>query len=316
MIELLKISENKEYQSTSNIKEANWIHLEKPSFEEIRDLATHYQFPLDYLTAILDNQEISRFEAPQEEQSKSVLLLLQYPKQVTSPSGFKQFEALPFSIILTPTMIITASNDHLNLVESLKNNYLWNLDLKNQEHIPLQLAWHFSNLFNSSIKTIKNDTEQLENEIQSSTENKQLFELMDMQKSLIYFNAALEQNLVVLQKAFDTTWFMPSRQSQNALFDIIIENKQAMASSKIQLELLTQLGAMFSAIVGNNMNIVMKVLTVITISLTIPTLIGGIYGMNVDLPFQHDGNAFWWIMFATIALVSLTVWLLRRHKFF
>lgn len=316
MIEFINITKTNEYTLTKKLSETNWIHLEKPSHSGIKKLSEDYHFPLDYLTAILDNQEISRFEAPDDEQSAAVLFLMQYPKLVTSPSGFKQYEAVPFSIIVTPQMIITAANENLDLLNTLKTKTLLPLNLEPKENLPLQLAWYFSNLFNQYINTIKHDADGLEKDIQDSTENKQLFQLMDMQKSLIYFNAALEQNLTVFKKVHEAPWLMKSPTSQTILFDIIIENKQALASSNIQLDLLTQLGTMFSAIVGNNMNIVMKVLTVITISLTIPTLIGGIYGMNVALPFQNDGHAFWWIMLATLGLVSLTVWALKKFKFF
>ncbi|QIL45588.1 magnesium transporter CorA family protein [Vagococcus coleopterorum] len=317
MIEFIKITNTRDLITVPTEVKANWIHLEKPSFEEITNLSNKYNFPLDYLTAVLDNQEISRFESSKENSLDTpVLMLLQYPKQIVSPSGFAQFEALPFSIIMTKDMIITSCNDHLDFISALENSRKFDATLPNPERVAIQLSWYFSDLFNTHIKSIKFETERLESEIQSSTENKQLFELMDMQKSLVYFNAALEQNLSVFQKVHDANWLMKTPQSQTALFDIMIENKQAIASGKIQSELLSQLGAMFSAIVGNNMNIVMKVLTVITISLTIPTLIGGIYGMNVALPFQNEGNAFWWIMFLTFFLILLTVWLLKKNKFF
>ena len=317
MIESLYITQDNKILEANETTPLHWIHVQNPTPEEILALSKEYEFPQDYLSAVLDNQEISRYEAPiQNELIKPILLLLQYPKEITSPSGFVQFEALPFSIILTPKLLITSCKGDFNFRHELEKGRAFNSSLPITEKIAIQLAWSFSDLFNHHIKGIKYETDRLESELHLATENKQLFELMDMQKSLVYFDSALEQNLSVLQRTYESKIIMTTKEGSIALYDIIIETKQALASGKIQAELLGQLGSMFSAIVGNNMNIVMKLLTVITIILTIPTLVGGIYGMNVRLPFSNDTNAFWFLMFVILISSIATIWILKKKKFF
>ncbi|MBP1041516.1 magnesium transporter CorA family protein [Vagococcus sp. BWB3-3] len=317
MINYFSISDDSQINKANDELSANWIHIEKPTSEDIERFTKRYHFPHDYLSAVLDNQEISRYEGfKQPLLDRPLLLLLQYPKIVMSPSGFKQIEALPFSIIITRDKVITSCNDTLELGANLLKGKAFLSKIDTKEKLAIQLAWHFSDLFNYYIKAIKTETDGLESELQKSTENKQLFQLMDMQKSLVYFDSALEQNLIVIEKAYESTIMMTSKDSMTALYDIMIETKQALASAKIQAELLSQLGNLFSAIVSNNMNIVMKVLTVITIVLTIPTIIGGVYGMNVELPFAQEKNAFWWLVILTILFSLITFWILKKKKFF
>ncbi|MGX7059450.1 magnesium transporter CorA family protein [Vagococcus humatus] len=309
---------NKQLQlSESTPEKTNWIHLEKPTLEEIEELTSTYHLPLDYLTAVLDNQEISRQEhLNQKSFDHPVLLILQYPTAGTSPSGYKQFETLPFSIIFTQNIIVTSSNTSLSIQEMFASKLKLPQNIDLYEAVTLKLSWYFASLFNYYIRTISAETDLLEAELQNATENKQLYQLMDMQKSLIYFDAALEQNLAIYRLMSTSPILFHTKEEHALLFDIMIETKQAISSADIQAQVLNQLGNMFSAIISNNMNIVMKVLTVITIVLTIPTIIGGVYGMNVKLPFANEDNMFWWLTFATFALSILTIWWLRFHKFF
>lgn len=317
MIYLYTVTADGQLTTAASEESANWIHIEKPTSADISHYSQTYHFPQDYLSAVLDNQEISRYEGfKQESIENPLLLLLQYPKVTVSPSGFKQVEVLPFSMISTPDKLFTSCNDQLELDAELFKRHPLAITATPKEKIIIQLAWYFSDLFNYFIKTIKIETDDLERDIQKSTENKQLFQLMDMQKSLVYFDSALEQNLLVIEKVYDSKLIMTNQSAMTALYDIMIETKQALASAKIQAELLAQLGNLFSAIVSNNMNIVMKVLTVITIVLTIPTIVGGIYGMNVELPFANEDNAFWWLILLTLIFSVLTFWFLKKKKFF
>lgn len=98
----------------------------------------------------------------------------------------------------------------------------------------------------------------------------------------------------------------PENNSQQ-LHDILVEIKQGLTTTRIQLKLVDKISDTFSAIVSNNLNNVMKILTSLTIVLTIPTIIGGVFGMNVKLPFADRENAFWWIFLVTVVLCILTI---------
>ena len=297
--------------------EAAWIHLEKPTEEEITTLSKEYQIPKNYFLAILDNQEVPRYESPhQTDFEKPVLLLLQYPHSIVSPSGFKQYETYPFTIILTSDKIFTASNFPAAFLGKFSELFFTNPDVSLNERLTLQLALHIADTFNQFVASLKVEMDDLESQLRVATENRQLYQLMDIQKSLVYFKVAIGQNISALEAFSKSKLQMISEESHHYLHTSLVEMKQALSSTSIQLQLVSQISDMFSAIVSNNLNIVMKVLTSLTIVITIPTIIGGLYGMNVRLPFSDADNAFWILCGLTALICIITVRILKKRKYF
>lgn len=295
--------------------EVFWFCLEKPTPEEIEKVLALYPFPKDYISAVLDDTENSRYEKlNQENFSKSALVLLQYPFPKVSPSGYLQIETYPFSIILTPEgKIITVSNYEPPFVKKvLQEKFLTNIS---QWHLLFRFLWHLTGDFNQLLSVMKKSSDNLENKIQVATENKQLYQIMDIQKSLIYFEEATHDNQQVLQKFADCNLLGLTEIEKGQMHDILVENRQAVISARLQLKLVEKMNETFSSIVSNNLNNVMKILTSLTIVLTIPTIVGGVYGMNIQLPFANRENAFWWIFAGTFLLCGIVIYYLRKNRF-
>lgn len=294
-----------------------WLHLQNPTPEEIEDIQKEFSLPTDYLTSALDNRELPRSQGLDQETFKEpILLLFQYPHATISPTGFSQYEAYPFNIILLPDKLITVCNHEEQFIEIKQRKEEANSTKAAVIGTATQLIWNIAQAFNDSIQTLSENTERLESQLKVAIENNQLYQVMDIKKSLIYLQYALSENLNVLDEVNKTNWISRTPHVASYLQDVMIETKQTWTSAKIQLQLVSQMSDLFSAIVSNNLNIIMKVLTSITIVLTIPTIIGGLYGMNTTLPFAHIPYAFWWICLVTAGLCLLTIWLLKKKKFF
>ena len=106
------------------------------------------------------------------------------------------------------------------------------------------------------------------------------------------------------------------KDDQDVLEDVIIENKQAIEMTDIYSNILSSTMDFFASVISNNLNIVMKVLASVTILMAIPTIIGGIFGMNVTLPLQDNPNGFEIIMFLTILLTGVTAFILYKKDMF
>lgn len=293
-----------------------WLHVEEPSKQEIQQISTDYQLPSDYLTAVLDDAENSRSEGlDQSDFLRPVLLLLQFPYVSTSPSGYVQFNTYPLSLIITPDKrLISVSNYHPPFFKDLVATPLPENDMSSRVNLVLEILWKLVLSYNANLKAIRDQVEQLEGEIQVSTENKHLYQIMDIQKSLVLFEAATTSNWKTLKKISLTEQFKHHHAYRNHLHDILVETEQSMTSAKINLKLVSQMTDTFSAIVSNNLNNVMKILTSLTIVLTIPTIIGGLYGMNVKLPIADRDDAFIWIVIGTIVLCYVTIRFLRKKN--
>lgn len=293
-----------------------WTHIAHPTEVEIHQLAKEYNLPQSYLTSILDDAENSREEGlHQTTFNKAILVLLQFPHETISPNGFIRYETYPLSLIITPeNKIITVSKQPPLFFAFLKEHIFPENDITPSMNIFLQALWRLVTAYNQSLKKIKIQLDELERQIQVSTENKQLYQLLNLQKSLVLFEAATGANHQTLTVLAQTKTFKEQHAYHNHLHDILVEIRQAMTSVRIQLQLVQQMNNTFSAVVSNNLNNVMKILTSLTIVLTIPMIIGGLYGMNVAIPFAKHEYAFLFISFITFFLCIITVIYLKKKN--
>lgn len=293
-----------------------WTHIESPSETQIQTLIKEYQLPRDYLTAILDDAENSRAEGLEQVSfERAILLLLQFPHEVVDDSGYVHFKTYPLSLILTANhKILTVSNRPPLFLDFIHETPFPDSELNVETTVLFQVLWHLVTAYIDALKKIRRHLEKLEKQIQVSTENNQLYQLLNIQKSLVVFEAAAEGNYQTLIKLSQTSVFTKNHAYHTHLHDILVEVRQAKTSIHIQLQLTQHMTEIFSAVVSNNLNNVMKILTSLTIVLTIPTIIGGIFGMNVALPFSKHESAFFFIALATLLLCWLAVRYLKKKN--
>ena len=296
----------------------DWLHVAKPTSDDIDYLSKTFNFPKDYLSCVNDPDEVARQEKlgidPLEEPN---LIIFNYPSKIKSSSGYVEYITIPFAIILTPDTLITAAEDVPLFLEKIINNQTtYSVNTKKKEQFILEVAWQISSLYVFYLKEIIKNTESMEKQLTKSTENEQLFALMSLQKSLIYFSSSIHASHPIFDELKEIEAFTEHVENRNLLHDVIVENRQAEVMIEETSILLTQISDVFSSVISNNLNNIMKFLTSITIVLTIPTIIGGIWGMNVNLPIDQGPNAFWILMFIIIFISLLTAWILRKNNYF
>jgi magnesium transporter len=144
--------------------------------------------------------------------------------------------------------------------------------------------------------------------------NEELFQMMELEKSLIYFSTSLKSNEAVLERILRSKPLKMYEEDAEFLEDVIIENKQAMEMSQIYLHILNGMTQAFATIISNNLNVVMKFLASVTIIIAVPTMIASFYGMNVlDLPLSDKPLAFETI-FGISVMISVAMGLLMWKK--
>ena len=165
------------------------------------------------------------------------------------------------------------------------------------------------------LRKINKMTNAIEKEIYSSMKNKQLIQLLELEKSLVYFSTSLKANELVLKKMLRTTSIKKYESDEDLLEDVIIENKQAVEMATIYGDILSRIMDAFSAIISNNQNNVMQFLTSVTLITTIPTIISGIFGMNVGgIPFANNTNGFWIVILITTLISLIITIFMSRNK--
>ncbi|MEG0267378.1 MAG: magnesium transporter CorA family protein [Carnobacterium sp.] len=297
---------------------SDWLHVTSPTIDEIEYLSNKLNFPKDYLSCVNDPDEVARQEKlgidPVEEPN---LIIFNYPSKVTNKLGYDEYITIPFAMIITENTLITAAEDvPLFLKKIISHQTDYPVNTKKKELFILEVAWQISSHYVFYLKEIISKTESMERQLTKSTENEQLFALMSLQKSLIYFNSSIHASHPIFNELKEIEAFTECVENRNLLHDVIVENRQAEVMIEEISRLLEQISAVFSSVISNNLNNIMKFLTSITIVLTIPTIIGGIWGMNVNLPIDKGPSAFWIIMFILIFISILTTWILKKNNYF
>lgn len=307
MIQYFKVVEQR-FVPAVTLEEAFWVHLDSPDQEEVTSVLVKYELPEDFITDLQDADENSRIEYEDE----AMLIILRVPIYYKHRAASISFATAPLGIIVIPDRIITVSfYDSEVLTQYLEGKHRpFNIT---QQQFILAINLRTAIYYLKFLKEINRRTTNIENELHQSMRNKELIRLLKMEKSLVYFNTSLKSNEIILERMQRSRWLQNDPEAEDLIEDVIIENKQAIEMANIYSSILSGMMDAFASIISNNLNVVMKFLTSVTIILALPTLIASIYGMNVALPLQEQSYAFYVVMGISV-LLSISLVLIFIHK--
>jgi magnesium transporter len=279
-------------------EKVSWIHLVDPSAKEVKQVAAATGITPDFLAAALDEEERSRIESEDDQ----VLVIVNVP--VAQPHDDSlPFDTLPLGIIVTNQVIVTVCLRGDTVIEDFFQNKVKGTNANKRTRFLLQILFRIASTYLRHLRQIDKISNQIERRLHSSMRNEELIRLLNLEKSLVYFNTSLRSNEIVLEKllrsrfvkldsadpeALDTSRVLVMYpEDEDLLDDVITENKQAIEMGEIYSNILSGMMDAFASIISNNLNIVMKFLASITIILSIPTIVFSFFGMNVGLPWQH-----------------------------
>ncbi|MDH4206455.1 MAG: magnesium transporter CorA family protein, partial [Desulfobacteraceae bacterium] len=286
MIKILKTTDNG-FISIDDIEKDCWVNVSNPGPDELLKLSEDLSIPLDFLTDSLDVDERSRIET----ENNTTLIVLRVPKFDKDNLGVP-FTTLPLGIVLTKDITITICLWDINEVLDLFKGKIRNLPTENRRRFILHLFHRTAFFYLKYLKEINKKSNEVEMELHRSMKNEELIKLLDIEKSLVFFTTSLRSNELMMERLSKIRALELNEDDKDLLDDIIVDNKQAIEMANIYSNILSGMMDAFASVISNNLTIVMKFLTSVTIILMLPTLVASIYGMNVELPFQHTSHAF------------------------
>ncbi len=310
MIQYFKVKEQRFTPALAH-SEAFWIHLDSPTADEIKALIEDFKLPEDFITDLQDADESSRMEYDEG----AVLVIMRMPLYYKHHSASLSFTTAPLGLIAVQDKLITVSffdNEVLNIFLDCKHKPF----PITQQSFMLQIALRTAQYFLRFLKEINRRTNKIESELNQSMRNQELFRLLRLEKSLVYFSTSLKSNEIILERMQRSRWLNQDPESEDLVEDVIIENMQAIEMANIHSSILSGMMDAFASIISNNLNVVMKFLTSVTIILAVPTLFASIYGMNVHLPFGNHIYAFTIVMGISVLVSLLMVLIFIRKKYF
>ena len=258
----------------------SWIDLVSPSEKELERVSGELHIPLDLLKSPLDEEEKSRVEF--EDGLTHVIVDIPVLVRTEDEQGY---DTIPLGMLVHPDYFITTCLRPNPILGEFERGAVRTFATFKKTRFLFQILQTISAFYLRYLGRIDRETDKLERELRASMKNAEIFDLLTLQKSLVYFTTSLRSNEAVLQKLLRTKSFKTYEEDEDLLEDVIVENKQASEMARIYTDILTGMMDAFTSVISNNLNRVMKLLTSLTIILAIPTIVASYFGMNVKLPF-------------------------------
>lgn len=313
MIQIYK-TEDGLIQQKDELSPGCWIALTNPTATEILEIADTYRIDPDDLRAPLDEEERSRIET----ENNYTLILVDVPT-IEERGGKDWYVTIPMGIITTDEAIITVCLEETTVLNAFMDGRVRDFHTYMKTRFILQILYKNASLYLQYLRVIDKKSAVVEEKLHKSTKNRELIELLELEKSLVYFTTSLRSNEVVLEKLMRNEKIKKYPEDTELLEDVIVENKQAIEMANIYSGILSGTMDAFASVISNNLNIVMKFLATITIVMSIPTMVASFYGMNVNtagVPFADSPYGFWIVLGLTLILTLSVAWIFSKKDLF
>lgn len=289
-----------------------WVQMIEPSRKELAQVAGQYEIEMDDLATALDEEESSRISL----EDGYTLLLVDVPSPEVRHEK-KMYTTIPLGIVIRQNALITICREDTPVLHYFIRNKVRDFSTKKKMRFIYQLLLRSAALYQAYLRGIDKKRIEIEERIGSSTQDVDLIELHELESTLVYFATSLRANSIVLERLRRYKRIEQYPEDMELLEDVVVEYQQAIEMTAIYRDIIDGTRELLSSVIDNRLNNVMKYLTSITIVMAIPTIISGIYGMNVDgrwMPLSTVPYGFEMICGIIFIICAVTLWILRRKR--
>ena len=313
---MLKIfaAEDNRIDELDRIQPGSWVALTNPSQDELDRVKAVTKIDMDALKAALDEEERSRIEAEDEYQ----MVIADIPV-IEEDEDTVSYFTIPMSVIITDNYVVTVCLRETPILTAFMHGRVKNFYTRMKTRFIFQILYRNASLFLQYLRSIERRSEIIEKKLGENATNDEIIQLLELEKSLLYFTTSLKSNEIVLEKLLKTDAIKKYPEDTDLLEDVIIENKQAIEMAGIYTGILSDTRDAFASVSSNNLNNVMRFLAVVTIVMSIPTMIFSAYGMNLNqkgMPFADSPWGFAIIIGLCIVVSMAIALLFSKKKFF
>lgn len=291
----------------------SWIDLYSPTESEIERVQNEIGIPQEFLRYPLDEEERPRIDYDDDTGQVLVIIDIPYTKR---DGDITRYETAPLGIILADKHIVTVSLRKTSILDQFIENRIRDLYIPFRTRFTIQILYAVAKDYLRLLRFIDKTLEVAENGLAKSISNNDLYKLLALAKSLIYFTSSLKSNEGVLEKLMRGRTVKLYDEDEDLLEDVVIEYKQAHEMATIYANIVNGTLDVYSSIIDNNLNSIMKVLAAATICLTIPDLIGSFFGQNCPMPWDSNfaDNPVPFIVLTIAAILSLILSIIVMKK--
>ena len=289
-----------------------WIKLTDPTLEECGAISEKFDIDIADIRAALDDEESSRMSLEDD----YTLILVDIPTAEVR-NNRHTYTTIPLGILVREDVIITVCSEETAVLRTFIDQRVREFSTKKQMRFTYQILYNACMVYQSLLRTIDRKRTEIEERIDQDTEDVDLVDLHELESNLVYFATSLRANGVVLDRLTRYSRLKLYEEDQELLEDVIIENRQAIEMTQIYRDIINGTRELLSTVINNRLNNAMKYLAAITIVMSIPTIISGLYGMNVEgrwMPLSSAPHGFGIICLITLLICIVALIILHKRK--
>ena len=309
MVKYFKNDELKKITRLDSFEEKCWVDLVNPTDDEIEDAAVITGIPEETLKAALDEEETARIE-----RDDGYFMCLIDTPTITDTDEGDTYETIPMAIIHNEKCVVTVSLRGNPVLGDFISNRV-SVDTANPVLFMLTFMFGNAKRFLSNLRQIDKKSLRVQAELHRSMKNKELIQMLALENSLVYFSTSLSSNIGVYKKMEKLPEISGNEDYQDLYDDVLIETRQAVEMCNIYRDILSGTMDAYASVISNNLNVVMKLLAVITLILSVPTVIASLWGMNVGVPFEGKAWGFWVVIGISVVItVVVSIFVIRMSN--
>ena len=289
-----------------------WINLTAPTLEECADISEQFGMDIADVRAALDDEESSRISI----EDTYTLVLVDIPSAEVR-NNRHSYTTIPLGILMTEEVVITVCAEETAVLRTFVEQRVREFSTKKQMRFTYQILYNACMVYQSLLRSIDHKRTEIEERIDQNTEDVDLIDLHELESNLVYFATSLRANGVVLDRLSRYGNLRQYNEDLELLEDVVIENKQAIEMTQIYRDIIKGTRELMSTVINNRLNNAMKYLAAITIVMSIPTIISGLWGMNVSgkwMPLSNTPFGFGILCMVTLAICIVAMIILKRRK--
>ena len=301
------VEKSPEFGGGMNLKD-KWIHMENPTDREIELIERITGVDESLLKAALDEDERARIEVDDGD----TLILFDIPT-IEEEEDYYSYSTMPLGVVLTHNTVITICLRENSVIHTLMSGRAKGLDTSKRFFFLYQLLFYTHVKYQQYLRQIDRSSQRIQTELHRATKNKELIQLLDLEKSLVYFSTSLRGNSVVIERV-SKMQKVRSEEEEEILEDVGVENRQAIDMCKNFQDILASTMSTYASVISNNQNSIMKTLTIMTVIISVPTLFASFWGMNTGVPFEGKDYGFWIVVAISVVISSVVGYFITRYN--
>lgn len=303
-------TQDKQLTRVDDMSEGAWICLTSPTDDEVRRVAATLDIePVD-IVAATDPEESARISL----EDGYTVIIVDIPIKVEG-AGEGVYSTIPLGILLTQELIVTVCSADTAVIGDFAACRVKGFSTRKKMRFVYQLLYRAATMYQQELRLIDRRRQAIEKNLSGELKDSDLMELHALESTLVYFATSLRSNATVLDRLTRYKRLEQYPDDRELLDDVIVEIRQAIEMTSIYRDDIKGTRELFSSILDNRLNNAMKYLTSITLLMAVPTVISGLYGMNVQsdgMPFANTTAGFTIVLALTLALCVFAAWVLHK----